>query len=134
MTQETKNNICESRQKDCDRRFQAIEKDLCVINKPEFGALANIKKDMIDKNSELHEKINRGLSYRPRWTVFWSIITVLASVTAGSYGYTYRVTESMSEKYDSRYEKLVTKEDFRDFKKEIIERFSQLEKKLEDRR
>lgn len=125
--------LCEGRQKDCDRRFEAIEKDICVISRPELGALATMKKDINDKVSGIHEKMNKGFSNRPRWTVFWSVIVIFFSVIIGSYGYTYKVTAAMSEKYDEKYDKLVTKEDFKEFKKEILERFSQFENKIESR-
>lgn len=124
----------EDRHKECNRRFELLEKEICVITKPELGVLATMRKEMSDKFSELHEKVNKGLSHRPRWTVFWSVIVIFASVIFGSYGYTYKVTAAMSDKYDTKYEKLVTKEDFKEFKKEILERFSQFENKIEKRR
>lgn len=125
---------CDDRYKECYRRFETIEKDLYVMNKPESGALATMKREMNNRFSELHEKVNKGFSNRPRWTVFWSVIVIFISVTIGSYGYTYRVTSAISDKYDIKYEKLVTKEDFKEFKKEILDRFSQLESKIENRR
>ena len=131
---DNKDRRYEDRHKDYDRRFQAIEKELCVISKPELGVLAVMKKEMNDKISGLHERISKELSHGPRWTVFWSVIVLFTSIILGSYGYTYMVTTAISDKYDVKYERLVTKEDFKEFKKEILEKFSQLENKIENKR
>jgi len=96
---------CEEREKNCNRRFEGIEKEMCTITKPEQGAL-----------SMIHEKINT----RPTWTVFWAIVSLVAIVLFGSYAYTKSVSDEQKG--------LVTKEDFREFKKDILEEIRGLRK------
>lgn len=88
---------CDERLKACDTRFKSTEEEVCQITKPEVGALAIMKSELLKKISSasetLHEKVNGIADSRVKWSVFWSIISVLIIVMVGSFSYTKSIAD-----------------------------------------
>jgi len=92
----------------CDRRITTLEEDVCNITKPETGALSRMHEKINGGFSETHSRIND----RPTWIVFWSIVGLLFTLITGAYLYSKSIGDDQ--------QRLLTKEDFREFKQEIL--------------
>lgn len=100
---------CTERFKACNQRIRSVEDEVCAVTKPESGALAL-----------MHEKINKIAESRVKWIVFWSICGVLITMIFGSFLYTNNVSGDVRIVSDAQ-RLLVTKDDFKEFKKEILD-------------
>lgn len=92
---------CKERYEGCSNRFSCLEKKYQGIAAPEKGAL-----------SQMHEKMNSGFANRPTWKVFIVILGFFFALITGAFGYTKTVADNQRQ--------LVTKEDFRELKKDIL--------------
>jgi hypothetical protein len=95
---------CEKQFTQCNKRIGEAESDIKAVTDPKDGALTRV-----------HEKINAGLSARPKTRTLLVFVGVFAGLLFTSISGSYIFTYASTEKIEAEIRGLLTQKDFKEF-------------------